>query len=546
MPSAITKALNRTKALRTLTTQHVETTIKAGGRIDLTPGFGDGGLGAFRSQQKNRAAYASYRGWIYSAVHALASASAERPVSIYKSKAKSSKKTGKLNTRKALDRRIRDIETKQKDDEEAVLEHPVLDRLTSPNPMQGHYQFVYSFVASMQLTGWGFLVFDDSQPKGELPYVYSVPTTWVTPIHEKGPFAEFKIADPSNPNAAANQEPIPRGVVEFAYFPDPSNPLQAMAPASSQAIATQIDENIQTSQSQFFENGMFPSALVTVGRDPHPDVPAGVRPRLTAQQRRQVYAAIRKVSQGVANYGQPVILDGLIESVERLSASQNELGWEKSEKAIRTRILSAFGVHPFILGEEMVGSYAQAAIVETRFGKRVNVCLRLLSEVMTGHYDKDETQEDGLEVLYEPFEADDPQMRQGQYDKGRANGDVSRNEYRAFIGLPKDDSIEDVVVDKTIVTQVLQIAQGVAGGKMSRDQGIALLTAMGIPKKKAEDIAGEEPPETPAMGLDPMGGQGAAEGMEGPEQAVGGLEQPENAEMVDDFDSEIDKLLESI
>jgi hypothetical protein len=87
---------------------------------------------------------------------------------------------------------------------------------------------------------------------------------------------------------------------------------------------------------------------------------------------------------GVANYGEPAIVDGMIESVTRLSATQNEMGWEKSEDKIRTRILSAFGVHPYILGEPVgVGGYAQVVNIEKRFYKRVNTFLDMLSTVVT-------------------------------------------------------------------------------------------------------------------------------------------------------------------
>lgn len=540
MTGAVKAALDRTRAL-SLRTQDTVIAMKAAG-ISLEPATGSEGWASYRSQSRNRQMYSNYRSWVYAAVHALASEGAGQPVSLYRSKAKSAPKKSKLKTRKFM----QGLSIKAKDDDEAIMDHPILDRLHKPNPMQLHYQFVYSFIASIYLTGWGFIVCDDAGKKdgdSGLPYLYSLPTTWITPKHEKGPFSEFIVADPSNPKAAADAEPIPRSMVHFAYFPDPSNPLAALSPAASQTPAIQIDNNIQNTQVQFFENGLFPSAIVTVGKDPHPDVPAGVRPRLTAAQRRQVHGAIRKVSSGVANYGNPVILDGLIESVERLSATQNELGWEKSEKTTRNRILSAFGVHPFILGEEMVGSYAQAAIVEARFGKRLNVPLGMLSGMMTDCFEESEDTEDGLEVLYEPYEATDMQMRQGQYEKGRASGDVTKNEYRAFIGLPPDDSAEDVVLDKTMTTPAIQIAAQVTGGGLTPEQGLALLIGMGVPKKQAEEMVGDGPPE-PEPGAEMEDMEGLEEPTDLPpeeQQAEDNTEQAESE--TDSFDAELDALL---
>ena len=87
---------------------------------------------------------------------------------------------------------------------------------------------------------------------------------------------------------------------------------------------------------------------------------------------------------GVANYGNPAIIDGMVERIDRLSATQNEMGWDKSEVKVRQRILGAFGTHPFILGEPVgVGGHAQAFVIERQFCMGVNTYLNMLSGVMT-------------------------------------------------------------------------------------------------------------------------------------------------------------------
>ena len=198
-----------------------------------------------------------------------------------------------------------------------------------------------------------------------------------------------------------------------------------------------------------------------MGKQPHPDVPGGIRPRLTPAQRRQVYGAIKKVMSGVSNYGNPAIVDGMIESIERLSATQNEIGWEKSEKSVRTRILSAFAVHPFILGEEMAGSYAQAYVVGERFCDRVNVFLALLSQLMTNFVpvllDKSSEKaanrkteaNDDLVVWWEEAQVKDPSMEKSLWEAARQRGDVSQNEFRAWMGIGPDEDGDEAAIDKT-------------------------------------------------------------------------------------------------
>lgn len=41
----------------------------------------------------------------------------------------------------------------------------------------------------------------------------------------------------------------------------------------------------------------------------------GIRPRLTPDQRKDILAAIKKIYQGVRNYQNPLIIDGMIEGI---------------------------------------------------------------------------------------------------------------------------------------------------------------------------------------------------------------------------------------
>jgi hypothetical protein len=292
---------------------------------------------------------------------------------------------------------------------------------------------------------------------------------------------------------------LDRTQVAFAHLPDPSDPLSALAPAQSQMMAIRIDDHIQTSQEKFFENGVFPSVVISIGRDPHPDIPGGVRPRLTSAQRRQIQGAIQKTMSGVQNYGHPAIVDGLIEKVERLSATSNEMGWEKSEQAVRTRILSAFGVHPYILGEPVnVGGYAQAAKIEERFCKRVNTYLSMLSTVMTNFAGPLEAENDKTVIWWDECEPHDPALHWQNLREARKNGDITRNELRSELGLPPDETGGDRTRQYTAgdVTQVLAIQKAVQNREIMVDQAVAtLMTTFDMSMEEAEEIAGEEPPE---------------------------------------------------
>jgi len=528
--NALTKALARSRGFAA-TAHEIALSQKAkasaGGLVGFESGDG-GGFSDWSANRSNRERYNLFRGWLYSAVNAIAVESAGQPLNIAELMGAVEtlpEERAALRREKAAFHRQRmpdQLRVKTADTKFEILQgHPLSLIMEHPNPIQSRWQFVYSFVANLCLTGWGYIV---GGKVGDTMEYYSLPTTWVTPIHKDGPFSAFKIQDP-NSSQKANAVELTRENVAFAHLPNPSDPRSALAPSQSQIEAIRIDDHIQASQEMFFKNGIFPSVIVTIGKDPHPEVVGGMRPRLTGIQRRQVTSAISRSMSGVANYGNPAIVDGLVESITRLSATQNEMGWEKSEQAIRTRILSAFGVHPFILGEPVaVGGYAQAAIIEERFCKRVNTYLELLSSVLTNFVNPHFGTEN-LVLWYEPTAPHDPSLKWQNLRYARQNGDLSKNEFRAEMGFPPDEN--DVGPRSKLLetvggmTGTVSIMTAMGQGMMSPDAAASLLSLfLEIPLEQAQAITGN----------------GAA-------VDLGQVAQPQpEEEVVDELDEEIDTL----
>jgi hypothetical protein len=496
---SISKALARSRGIYNTAYTRASAIKQQGGILDFSGTDPFGGMSQYSNQSANQRRYSTYRGWYYSAVHAIAVEAAGQPFRVGKVIIGDGKKN-RPGTLKSWQRAkiTESIRKKSADQEIDILfKHPLIDAIEKPNSFQRRWQLVYNFIANLHLTGWSFLVGDVVEGKLEF---YSVPTTWVHPDHSKGPYAEFKIFNPKDPSGEANAQPLDRNHVAFAYLPNPADPLSALAPAQAQMMAIEIDEKIQSSQKVFFDNGVFPSVIISVGSNPHPDIPGGIRPRLSPHQRRQINGMIRKVMSGVANYGNPAIIDGLIDKVERLSATQNEMGWEKSENKIRARILSALGVHPFILGEEMAGSYAQAYVVQDRFCKRVNAFLDMIGTIvlelnlnLMGSAD-----DDGLIAWWEECFARDPQMERLIWEKARDRQDVTQNEFRSFIGLPPDEDGNEIHIDRQALQPIELIAEKVNSGSISEEQGRSILVAYGMPDELADKIA-KKSDEKPAV-----------------------------------------------
>ena len=497
--SALDNAITRSRSLAL--------SVKAAGPA-VEIGGGDSGFSGMGSSGADRQRYNQFHGHLYSVINVVAREAAGQPICLGKVKGSKREERQSLVTRKAADSQLPKRLKSAGQEWELILDDPILQKIENPNSFQPRWQFVYSFIANLLLTGRSYIVGGQGE---DGPEFYSLPSSWVTPVHKNGPYAEFKVQDPGAVGGA-DKALLTRENVAFAYLPDPSKPLGAMAPSGSQQVAIQIDGKIQGSQLQYFDKGIFPSAIVTVGKDPHPDVPGGgIRPRLTPEQRRQVTAAIQKTMSGVANYGNPAIIDGMIERIDRLSATADEMGWESSEERIRSRILSAFGVHPMLLGEKEVANYATAYKIEERFFEILNSYTDMLSSVLTSFAIPILTDSpDNYQLWIEPKRAVDQSLRFTALANARKNGDITKNEYRTeALGLPIDETVTDETRSKLLdtvggMTGFVNISRAVAMGEVPYSGGVqSLMLFFQISQEQAEALLGGERAEVVPVATPP-------------------------------------------
>ncbi len=495
--NALEKSFARSRGLGSMAYSNAMLVKQAGGVIDISPSMGMSQLTGGREQAANRERYNLFRGWLYSAINAIAMKAASQPVNLgrligaepHEEERRSPATTKAWHRKRMTNNGL--IKTAQHEFE-IIADHVLLDRLENPNPIQSRWDFVYNFVANLCLTGRSYVICDEIED-GIFHY-YSLPTSWVHPDHTDGPFTKFRIINPKNPEADQGKKPLGRENVAFASLPNPADPLSVLSPAQSQMRAIRIDDHIQTSQDAFFGNGIFPSMVATIGKDAN-----GNRPKLSGPQRRQVEGVIRKHYSGVANYGALAIVDGWVEKFERFSAVQNEMGWEKSEMHVRTRILSAFGVHPFILGEPMnVGGYSQATVIKEVFCERVNTYLDMLSGVMTVFAAGRTEETDRLFIWWDKCEANDPALRVKMLQDARKNGDVSRNEFRAELGFPPDETGGDRNRQYTSgdVNAIRETQRQVSAGEITPEQAVATFeVTFDMSPEDAVRIAGTRVPK---------------------------------------------------
>ena len=224
----------------------------------------------------------------------------------------------------------------------------------------------------------------------------------------------------------------------FFALPNPADPFGVSSPLAAQGLGVLTDEAISQAQHRAFRNGIFPSTVITVGRLESHSRPGeraipGDRMILSTPQRRQLINSLRQFHRGVINYGEPLILDGLIEDVKPFSMKPAEMDFGDSAKLTKSRIMQAYGVNPLIVGEIEGANRAQAIVAEKSFLQNVvNPLCELISQTVTGWLSPTGSKQRVVFWL-EPGRVNDPEQTLKEWDVALRYGAVELNEYRRVI-----------------------------------------------------------------------------------------------------------------
>jgi phage portal protein BeeE len=125
----------------------------------------------------------------------------------------------------------------------------------------------------------------------------------------------------------------------------------------------------------------------------------------------------------------------MIEGIDTLSTSPQEMDFLNSGQQTTSRILQAYGVNPIVVGEIVGANRAQAAVAEAAFVSCcVNPLLELMSQTLTRWVVP--LFGEGLMAWFTPAVANDAELQLKRYDAGLKHGAVTINEFRAMLNLP--------------------------------------------------------------------------------------------------------------
>tara|TARA_R110000824_G_scaffold120382_5_gene275675 strand:- start:16762 stop:20028 length:3267 start_codon:yes stop_codon:yes gene_type:complete len=388
--------------------------------------------------------YGHYKSWPYVAIRAISHRVAGQQILMARRAAGSAQERARfiMAQKSGVDmRRMKDWESEKLPpwikghmgfEGELITNHELLDAIRRPNQMMTHWSLMVCTVASIELTGRSFWYI--SRDDEDNINIWPLPTNWVTPVHGDGSFKEYIV----QPGGGGDKYVLDADQVAYFSLPDPANPMGSFSPVQAQIRAIETDEAIQMAQDVSFKRGIFPGMMLMTGRLPGVGGQPGMRPVLTADQRKQLYNAVFSAYEGVAHYGEPLIVDGMIEGVEKFTTTPAEMDFQASGKITKSRILQAFGVNPIILGEVENANRAQAAVAEENFCNNVvNPLLELMSQVMTAYLSPIVDDKGEVAIWIDPTHPHDREQRLKEWTEAAKIGAISVNEFRTkMLNLP--------------------------------------------------------------------------------------------------------------
>ncbi len=346
---------------------------------------------------------------------------------------------------------------------EMVEDHEILDSIHNPNPYLTEWALKYVTVISLELAGmaiwWQF-----RDPETGKLQTYYLPSHWCTPNHEAGLYAFWEV----RPENSGESFEIASNEIVYISIPDPADPLSASSTLQAQSKPVVIDESMTEAQRRQFSNGIHPGYAITIGRHPDAQGRPGERPILTPEQREQLITAVKRQYRGATQYDEPMIVDGLIEKIEKITLSGREMDWLNSWTVNKDRLTQAWNINPVTMGQLQGANRASAAAAEDHFLMNVvNPKIILISEILTRSIPPRVDPSEDYILYIEEAKPIDPEFDLTQ-DLALLNaGAMSRNELRARRGLAPIKQGDSAFVGGLEIPVILQKSSGARREKSS-------------------------------------------------------------------------------
>lgn len=232
-------------------------------------------------------------------------------------------------------------------------EHPLLDLLTAPNPIQGGPDLFEAFYAHLQVAGNGYIEAVELDGHVRELHVLRPDRMKVVPGAEGWPEA-YEYTVNGRTHRFDQTRPGLRPILHQALF-HPVNDHYGMSPLEAAAIGIDLHNAAGAWNKAMLDNSARPSgALVFKGADGASN--------LSDEQFERLKHELEQSYQGAANAGRPFLLEGGLDW-KTMGLSPKDMDFIEAKHVAAREIALAFGVPPMLLGipgDNTFSNYAEA------------------------------------------------------------------------------------------------------------------------------------------------------------------------------------------
>ena len=334
--------------------------------------------------------------------------------------------------------------------DDVLEQHPAIDLLSRPNPLQSYSEFFSSLFGYLMLSGNAYIV----KAGGTL-------STGPNELHLLRP-DRIRIKGGKNP-IPEKYEYIINGQVQQTYQVDQDtgfselkhiklwNPLDDFEGCSPLvAAAVEIDQHNLASQHNIslLNNGARPSGAVVF----KPKDDAGFAVNLTESQRQQLLTDLNNRFTGAGNAGRPMLLEGDFDWKE-MGLSPRDMDFISLKHMSATDIALCFGVPSQLVGVPDAQTYANVAearlaLYEETIIPHCRLIESDLNEWLMPMYGENIRFEYDLQNI--PALAERQRKTYENVTSAVREGIMTRNEAREIIGLSPIDGGDDIYISANL------------------------------------------------------------------------------------------------
>ncbi len=333
--------------------------------------------------------------------------------------------------------------------DQIIEQHPLIDLLKRPNPLQSYSEFFNSLFGYVLLSGNAYILKVGS---------------------ELGQPKELHQLRPDRINIKGSGNPIPEkyeytinGRVQNTYLVDQDNgfsevkhvklwnPLDdyyGLSPMS--AAAVEIDQFNMSSKHNvnLLNNGARPSGAIIF----KPQDDAGFSVNLSESQRQQLLTDLNNRFSGTANAGRPMLLEGDFDWKE-MGLSPKDMDFLNLKHMSATDIAMCFGVPSQLVGVPDAQTYsnvaeARLALYEETIIPHLQKIASDLNEWLVPLFDDRLSLEFDIDSI--PALAERKKKTYENVTSAVREGIMTRNEARKIIGLEPIDGADDLYISATL------------------------------------------------------------------------------------------------